>query len=74
MTVSAMPPNAWLPSCARTTPHLKCIVTADSLSSNAPHIETLQTHGLRYLLGVQEGDHAFLFRQVQAAEHATSRP
>src|SRR6266852_3888081 len=51
-------------------PHLKFIVTEDSLSSNAPHIETLQAHGLHYILGVKEGDHAFLFRQVQAAEPA----
>src|SRR5713101_8151327 len=51
-------------------PHLKFIVTEDSLSSNAPHIETLQDHDLHYILGVKEGDHAFLFTQVQAAEHA----
>jgi hypothetical protein len=51
-------------------PHLKFIVTEDSLSANAPHIETLHTYGLRYLLGVKEGDHAYLFQQVQAAEHA----
>jgi hypothetical protein len=51
-------------------PHLKFIVTEDSLSSNAPHIETLHAHDLHYLLGVKEGDHAFLFNQVQAAEHA----
>jgi hypothetical protein len=51
-------------------PHLKCIVTEDSLSSNAPHIETLQNYDLHYILGVKEGDHAYLFRQVQAAEHA----
>jgi hypothetical protein len=51
-------------------PHLKFIVTEDSLSSNAPHIETLQDHDLHYILGVKESDHAFLFQQVQAAEHA----
>jgi hypothetical protein len=51
-------------------PHLKCIVTEDSLSSHAPHIETLHAHGLRYILGVKEGDHTVLFQQVQAAEHA----
>jgi hypothetical protein len=51
-------------------PHLKCIITEDSLSSNAPHIETLHAHGLHYILGVKEGDHAYLFQQVQAAEHA----
>jgi hypothetical protein len=51
-------------------PHLKCIITEESLSSNAPHIETLQDHGLHSILGVKEGDHASLFKQVQAAEHA----
>jgi Transposase DDE domain len=51
-------------------PPLKCIITEDSLSSNAPHIETLHAHGLHYLLGVKAGDHAYLFQQVQAAEHA----
>jgi hypothetical protein len=50
-------------------PHLKFIVTEDSLSSNAPHIETLHSHGLHYILGVKEGDHTYLFQQVQAAEH-----
>ena len=51
-------------------PHLKFIVTEDSLSSNAPHIETLPHHNLHSILGVKEGDHAFLFQQIQAAEHA----
>src|ERR687884_234210 len=51
-------------------PHLKFIVTEDSLSSNAPHIETLHAHGLHYILGVKAGDQAYLFQQVQAAEHA----
>jgi hypothetical protein len=51
-------------------PHLKFIVTEDSLSSNAPHIETLRHHDLHYILGVKEGDHAFLFQQIQAAEQA----
>src|SRR5438067_10300524 len=51
-------------------PHLKFIVTEDSLSSNAPHLETLRNHDLHYILGVKEGDHASLFAQVEAAEHA----
>jgi len=51
-------------------PHLKFIVTEDSLSSNAPHIEILQDYALHYILGVKEGDHSYLFQQVQAAEHA----
>ncbi len=51
-------------------PHLKFIVTEDSLSSNAPHIEALHDHDLHYILGVKEGDHAYLFQQVQVAEQA----
>src|SRR3989454_8709671 len=51
-------------------PHLKFIITEHSLSSNAPHIETLHAHGLHYILGVKEGDHPYLFQQVQVAEHA----
>ena len=50
-------------------PHLQVIVTEDSLSSNAPHIEMLHDHNVHYLLGVKEGDHAFLFQQVTQAEH-----
>ena len=51
-------------------PHLKFIVTEDSLSANAPHIEALHAHDLRYILGVKEGDHTYLFQQVEAAEQA----
>jgi hypothetical protein len=51
-------------------PHLKFIITEDALSSNAPHIETLHDYGCHYILGVKEGDHAYLFQQVQAAEAA----
>lgn len=51
-------------------PHLKLIVTEDSLSSNAPHIDVLQAHNLHYILGVKEGDHAYLFEHVAAAERA----
>src|ERR687891_1155945 len=47
-------------------PHLKLIVTEDSLSSNAPHIDVLQAHNLHYILGVKEGDHASLFEHVAA--------
>jgi hypothetical protein len=55
-------------------PHLQFMSTEDSLSAHAPHIETLQAHGLHSILGVKEGDHAFLFQQVQAAEHAGRVP
>ncbi|MEE8304541.1 MAG: transposase [Candidatus Tectomicrobia bacterium] len=49
-------------------PHLKLIVTEDGLSSNAPHIETLHDYECHDILGVKEGDHGYLFEQVQAAE------
>ncbi len=55
-------------------PHLKFIMTEDSLSANAPHIETLHMYGLHYILGVKEGEHAYRFQQVQAAEHAGRVP
>ena len=51
-------------------PHRKFIVTADSLRANAPPLQTLQDHQLHYILGVKEGEHAFLFQQVQSAEQA----
>jgi hypothetical protein len=51
-------------------PHLKLIVTEDSLSSNAPHIQVLHDHNRHYILGVKEGDHASLFEHVAAAEQA----
>src|SRR6266850_1037336 len=51
-------------------PHLNFIVTEDSLSSNAPHIETLHDSGCHYILGVKEGDHTYLFQQVEAADEA----
>jgi len=54
----------------RDHPHLKVMVTEDSLSSHAPHIETLHAHDMRYILGVKEGDHAFLFAPVAEAEQA----
>jgi hypothetical protein len=51
-------------------PHLQCMVTAESLSSNAPPIATLQDDDLPSSLGVKAGEHAYVFQQVQAAEHA----
>lgn len=51
-------------------PHLRFIVTEDGLSANAPHIETLHDYGCHDILGGKEGDHAYLFAQVQAAEQA----
>jgi hypothetical protein len=51
-------------------PHLKVMVTEDSLSSNAPHIKVLHEHNLHDILGIKEGAHASLFEHVEVAEHA----
>ena len=51
-------------------PRLQIIITEDGLSSNAPHIKELEKHNLRYILGVKEGDHAFLFDYVETAHQA----
>src|SRR5712691_10724967 len=51
-------------------PHLTCIITGESLSSNAPLIEALHDSGCRSILGVKEGDHAYVCKHVQAAEEA----
>lgn len=48
-------------------PHLPLILVEDALSSNAPHIRELQKHDVRFILGVKEGDHAFLFHYVRQA-------
>ena len=50
--------------------HLQCIMTADALSANAPHMETLHDDGCHAILGVQQGDHAYVCKPVQAAEEA----
>jgi len=49
-------------------PHMKFIIVEDALSSNAPHIRELKKQQLSFILGVKEGDHAFLFEQVRQAE------
>jgi len=48
-------------------PHLPVIVTEDGLSSNAPHIEELKRHDMHFILGVKQGDHKFLFAQMETA-------
>ena len=45
----------------REHPHLKMIITEDSLSSNGPHIRLLKELNMRFILGVKPGDHTFLF-------------
>jgi hypothetical protein len=51
-------------------PHLVFTITEDALSPNAPHIREVLKHGYHYILGVKEGDHAYLFEQVALARQA----
>jgi hypothetical protein len=59
-----------IPKVRKDHPHLKLLVTEDRLSSNAPHMQVLQEHHLHYMLGLKEGDHAYLVAQVAAADQA----
>jgi hypothetical protein len=45
-------------------PEWPFIITEDGLSANAPLVQEFKKHNLRYILGVKEGDHAFLFETV----------
>ena len=49
-------------------PHLPVIVIEDALSANAPHLRDLADAKARYIIGVKEGDHAFLFRRIYDAD------
>jgi len=48
-------------------PRLGLIVIEDGLSSNAPHINELEFHGMHYILGAKEGDHPLLFHTLKTA-------
>lgn len=49
-------------------PRLPLILVEDALSANAPHIEELKRHNLRFILGVKPGDHTYLFEFVRQAD------
>lgn len=52
-------------------PRLKLIVTEDGLSSNAPHIRDLKSHGMSFILGAKPGDHKYLFEEFSLAGSRT---
>lgn len=54
----------WLEKFRADHPRLRAVVTEDGLASNGPHIRDLQRHGLRFILGAKEADHAALRRDV----------
>jgi len=47
-------------------PHLKVIVIEDGLASNAPHIQELEQHNMKYILGAKQSDHKYLFEYIEA--------
>jgi len=51
-------------------PHLKVVIVEDALASNAPHVRDLIDHDMRFILGVKEGDHEYLFKEVERREEA----
>ena len=51
-------------------PRLPLIIIEDALSANAPHIQELKRHNMRFILGVKPGDHAYLFNFVRQADEA----
>jgi hypothetical protein len=55
----------WLKQFRQEHPHLPVIVTEDALSSNAPHIRDLLDYRIHFILGVKQGDHAYLFTQFE---------
>lgn len=54
----------------REHPHLPVIVVEDGLSSNGPHVRDLLEHDCHFILGVKEGDHKYLFEEVQRREES----
>lgn len=54
----------------REHPHLKVIVVADGIASNAPYIRLLEEKRMKYILGAKPGDHKFLFALINASEEA----
>ena len=51
----------------REHPHLKIIVVYDAISPNGPFIRFLRDYDCNFILSVKESDHAYLFRQLDAA-------
>ena len=45
----------------REHPHLKILIVEDALSANYPHLSLLDSLNMSYIIGVKEGDHAYLF-------------
>lgn len=49
----------------REHPHLKVLIVEDGLASNHPHLSLLDTLNMQYIIGVKQGDHAYLFDWIR---------
>ena len=49
----------------REHPHLKVLVVEDALAANYPHLSLLDSLNMSYIIGVKEGDHAYLFDWIR---------
>jgi hypothetical protein len=55
----------WIQEFRRHHPKMPTLILEDSLASNLPHLKTLRDHDCRYLTGVKESDHKYLFEQFR---------
>lgn len=55
----------WITKFRKHHPKLPVLILEDSLASNVPHLKTLQEENCRYITGVKEADHKYLFEQFQ---------
>ena len=49
----------------REHPHLKVLIVEDGLASNFPHLSLLDSLNMQYIIGVKQGDHAYLFDWIK---------
>lgn len=49
-------------------PFLKVIVIEDSLASNAPHLQLLESYKMKFIIGAKRGDHEHLFQQLDNSQ------
>src|SRR3989338_3974160 len=52
----------------REHPHLKLIIVEDGLASNYPHLSLLDSLKMKYVIGVKQGDHDYLFDWIKHAK------
>ena len=49
-------------------PHLRVIIVADGISSNAPYVRLLEKNHMGYILGAKPSDHKFLFDSIESSD------